>query len=52
MKLNSPTRAEIERAVSAVKRAGVAVGVVEITRDGTIRVLPAIEEDTRKPEQW
>jgi|GEM_PF-1594237 len=34
-----PTKAEIDRVVKSMKAAGLEVGGVEITRDGTIRVL-------------
>lgn len=35
------SRAEIKRIVAAVREAGIAVEVVEVTPDGTIRVMSA-----------
>lgn len=33
------TKAQVERAVSGVIAAGVPVGAIEVTKDGTIRIL-------------
>ena len=40
-------QADVERAVKAARKAGVPVGVVEVTKDGTIRVIMAQESATR-----
>lgn len=34
-----PTRAKIERLINAAKEAGLKIGAMEFTRDGTIRIL-------------
>lgn len=44
------TKAAIVRAMEAVKEAGFEVGTVEITADGTIRVLKAVAVDTVRPK--
>ena len=36
-----PRKAEITRAVDAARTAGIAIGGVEVSPDGTIRILPA-----------
>jgi hypothetical protein len=43
------TKAAITRAVEAVKAAGIAVGMVEVGRDGTIRILPAAPDQSTVP---
>ena len=50
------TEADVSRAVSGAVKAGLPVASVEITRDGTIRLLatnPKPEQgDDRKPLEW
>jgi Tfp pilus assembly PilM family ATPase len=46
------TKAAITRAVKAVEDAGLRVGMVEVGRDGTIRILPAaLDQSTVPPVQ-
>lgn len=56
-----PTKQQIERAIAAWKSAGLAVGAVEISTDGTIRIeAPPVlvapnrdrPQDTREPIAW
>ncbi len=37
-----PTKTEIDRVIRSMTAAGVEIGGVEVTRDGTIRVLKAM----------
>ena len=49
------TEAQIRRAVKGEMDAGLPVGAVEVSQDGTIRILPAPPKpatDKRKPEPW
>lgn len=50
------TEAAIRRAVRGAINAGLPVGAVEVSRDGTIRILPKAPEpaktDKREPEPW
>lgn len=49
------TEAQIRRAVKGAMDAGLPVGAVEVSQDGTIRILPAPPKpttDKRKPEPW
>lgn len=49
------TQTEITRAVKALKAAGLPVGAVEISPDGTVRVLTAMDVTKKKrngPRSW
>ncbi|EDM71086.1 hypothetical protein RAZWK3B_16855 [Roseobacter sp. AzwK-3b] len=50
------TKADIARAVAGAAEGGFQIGVVEIRKDGTIRILPPETEksktDTPTPEPW
>jgi hypothetical protein len=54
--MNRPARfrpSEVTRAVQAVEKAGIAVGVVDIMPDGQIRITARDAGDQRSPlEQW
>lgn len=40
-RIGYPTKAEIARAIAAARAAGIDVSGLEVSRDGTIRLLPA-----------
>jgi predicted phage tail protein len=50
------TQADVSRAVAGAVKAGLAVSGVEITSDGTIRLLAPKSKpdqaDERKPKEW
>lgn len=51
------TKAEVERAIAAVKASDLPVGGVEIRKDGTIVVMTAVDKqfqavETEGPEPW
>lgn len=51
------TQAQITRAVTGVRKAGLPIGAVEVTPDGSIRILTTAETesrpaDPREPEPW
>ena len=49
------TQAQIKRAVKGALEAGFAVGAVEITKDGTIRLLPESGKPAQSapgPKEW
>lgn len=54
--MTAPTEAQVRRVVKGAMAAGFPVGSVEVTTDGTIRILPAeakpVKAETRKPEAW
>lgn len=56
MAATSFTKADVRRAVEGATEAGFVIGTVEVTKDGTIRILPPKPErsnvDDQKPEPW
>lgn len=50
------TQADVNRAVAGASKAGMTISGVEITKDGTIRLLaPNLkpdQADERKPKEW
>lgn len=50
------TKADVSRAVAGAKEAGFEIGSIEVKKDGTIRILPPMDDigksDTPKPEPW
>ncbi|WP_160116024.1 hypothetical protein [Candidatus Halocynthiibacter alkanivorans] len=45
------TKAQVTRAISGAQDAGFEVGVVEVTKDGTIRILPPQAGQQTKPDE-
>jgi len=46
-------KADLERAVQAALKAGLAVAAVEIRPDGTIRIVTALTDGSgREPNEW
>lgn len=37
--MSTATQAEIKRAVEGARKAGMTVGAIEVTKDGTVRVI-------------
>lgn len=50
------TQAQIRRVVKGAMDAGLPIGSIEVSKDGTIRILPPEPKpsatDKRKPEAW
>jgi len=45
----SATQAEIKRAIEGARKAGFPIGTIEITKDGTIRIITPDEAKPKAP---